>query len=143
MSEATQSLHGEVPGGALWGIVDCARDASLYGEVQKLGKDAVCLFAGKLDPELAAASPYLVRLREGTAVLTRWRTEGFGQAWGIMFRSGENIETLRRLFRQHLDAELPDGRRVLFRFYDPRVFIECEQFLTGLWKDEISQCYLP
>ena len=68
-----------------------------------------------------SASPYLVRLREGTPFLSRWRSEGWGKAWGILFRSDANMETLRRFFRQHLEAELPDGRRVLFRFYDPRV----------------------
>ena len=136
-ASAPDSLHGEGSGGALWGIVDGARDDSLFAEVRRLGQDAVCLFAGKLDPSLAAVSPYLVRLREGAPFLARWRGEGLGQAWGILFRSDSDMETLRRFFRQHLDAEMPDGRRVLFRFYDPRVFVQ-----GGLAATEITSTQL-
>ena len=32
------------------------------------------------------------------------------------------IERLQRHFRRFLQAKLPDGMIVLFRFYDPRVF---------------------
>ena len=70
---------------------------------------------------MRAASPFLVRLREGSPFLTRWRMEGLGQHWGIFFRSDGDQEALRKHFRKKLLVFLPDGRRVLFRFYDPRV----------------------
>jgi hypothetical protein len=106
----------------LWGIVDCARDRSLYRDIQQLGPDAACLFTGKLEPVLLAASPYLVRLRENASFRERWRSEGWGQAWGIVFRSDAAAQELLQFFRKKMDAHLPDGKRVLFRYYDPRVF---------------------
>lgn len=110
--------HG--PGGALWGVLDCARDRSLHAEVTALGADAVCLFRTR-SPELARAAPWLVRLREGSRLLARWRGEGWGADWGMLFRSEAGRDALRHALRREMDAVLPDGRRVLFRFWDPRV----------------------
>jgi len=121
VEENPTHLHGEGPGGALWGIVDCARDDSLYPLVATMNGDAICLFEGNLEPVVLAASPHLVRLRENNFFLNRWRKEGLGHHWGIFFRSDADQQTLRRHFRKKLFVKLPDGRRVLFRFYDPRV----------------------
>ena len=108
------------PGGALWGVLDCARDRSLYPEIEALDEDAICLFR-QVKPEVIRAAPHLVRLREGSRLLERWRSEGWGAAWGMLFRSEADRDTLFRELRRHMDVELPDGRRVLYRFWDPRV----------------------
>ena len=39
-----------------------------------------------------------------------------------MVQSAKPIADLQRHFRRFLQAKLPDGMIVLFRFYDPRVF---------------------
>jgi len=116
----TEDFHGEGPGGPLWGVIDCARDDKLYHEVRLLKDDAVCLFIG-VASEIVAVSPHLVRLREGGALLDCWRTEGLDKAWGVLFRSMASQHDLRKHFRTKLRAVLPDGRRVLVRFWDPRV----------------------
>jgi hypothetical protein len=118
---AGDALHGEGPGGPLWGILDCARDKGLIRELEAHPAEHRCLFT-RVAAEVEAASPHLVRLPEGSRLLHRWRTEGLEVHWGILFRSEEGIESLRRFFRQHLMVTLPDGKRAVFRFYDPRVF---------------------
>jgi hypothetical protein len=47
---------------------------------------------------------------------------GDGRNWGLQFRSALPIDRLRLHFKKFLTARLPGGERILFRFYDPRVF---------------------
>ncbi len=104
-----------------YGIVDTARDPKLYPLViQSPNYD--CLFAGKLKEPLNQAAPYLVELTDETPLKVIWRTEGWGQAWGILVRSPLELKDLRRHLRKFLMVQLPDGDSVLFRFYDPRVW---------------------
>jgi Domain of unknown function (DUF4123) len=46
---------------------------------------------------------------------------GWGNAWGVFFSSSAQLETLRKHFRMFLRVTDEAGRRLLFRFYDPRV----------------------
>ncbi|MEA2836711.1 MAG: hypothetical protein QOD89_1261 [Bradyrhizobium sp.] len=116
-------------------MVDTARDPSLYGEVMALDQRAVCLFAGPLQPSLARTAPYLAILEPEDAFLRRWRETGRGQSWGVLFRSQADLAEMRRQLRQRLEVVLPDGRRVLFRFYDPRVL---RDYLPGCQGAELD-----
>jgi len=130
---------------SFYAIVDAARDSSLYGELRTLGPRCACLFAGPLEPQIERAAPYLVLLEPEDAFAKRWASEGLGQSWGIMFRAEADFGTVWRHLRKRLEVTLPDGRRVLFRFYDPRVlrdyFLGCRgdeldfwfQYATAYW----------
>jgi hypothetical protein len=107
--------------GDWFAIVDTARDAELHPLVMQ-SAEKTCLFAGKIDPVLAAASPWLVRMKRGEPLSEAWSGPGAGQSWGILCQSPLKLEDVRKHFRRFLQAMLPDGTRALFRFYDPRVF---------------------
>lgn len=102
-------------------VIDTAQDPNLHTLVMR-SRGKVCLFSGNVPPVLAAASPWLVRLRPGEPLLETWKSEGRGRNWGIMCRSQASLEQMRKHFRKFLQAMLPDGTVALFRFYDPRVF---------------------
>ncbi len=106
---------------SLYGLIDAARDERLHPWLAA-APDCRCLFGGKLDPIVEKVSPFIVRLPDGAPLLDAWRSEGWGHAWGIQCISGLELLDLRRHFRQFLQATLPDGKTVLFRFYDPRVW---------------------
>ena len=105
----------------LYGIVDAAQDPGLH-ELVLTCPERACLFAGPLRPPLHMVAPYLVRLDSDTPLTHAWHREGWGHNWGILCLSTSRLEALRRHLRQFLQAMLPDGEIVLFRFYDPRVF---------------------
>lgn len=87
-----------------------------------------CLYAGALAPDLAAVAPYLVALPPDDAV-TRWVLDaGWGRPWGVFVRTLAPFDVLRRHLRRFLvvhDEPPPGGvpRRLLFRYYDPRVLV--------------------
>ncbi len=105
----------------LYGLIDAARDERLYDWIAA-EPDHACLFAGELDPELRRAAPHIVRLAPGSDFLARWHADGRGRSWGIQCLSARPLAEVRRHFRHFLQARLPSGQTILFRFYDPRVW---------------------
>ena len=126
----------------LFAVVDTARDRRLYDLVYTaLGP--VCLFAGQLAPALRETAPYLVPLHDAEELLAAWRKDGIGQSWGIFLRSSMETPRIRKHLRKFLLAKLPDGRQVLFRWWDPRVFRvylpTCEADDLKSWFEEVDE----
>jgi len=46
---------------------------------------------------------------------------GWGNSWGIPFRSTYEMPDLHKHFRKFLKVDTEDGQQMYFRFYDPRV----------------------
>ncbi|MEO0463963.1 MAG: DUF4123 domain-containing protein [Pseudomonadota bacterium] len=107
---------------AWYAILDCARDHRLHKLVSQ-SIECRTLYDEPPDPAVASVSPYLVKLSEDEPLLPTWRKHGRGKSWGLMFESASDIKRLRTEFRKCLKARLPDGDIVMFRFYDPRVFL--------------------
>ena len=105
-------------------VIDLARAPHLHEHVARLSPgQAACLFEGKLDPEVVAASPHIVELDPNDPLTRLWLTDGWSQAWGILIDSPAPLMAVRRRMRHFTQARLPDGTGpVLFRFWDPRVF---------------------
>src|SRR5262249_41450579 len=121
---ARPSANAALPGvevTSLFGLVDGARDPRLY-DLTVQSEEWACLFGGKIAPEMVRVAPYLARLTAQCPLYGAWSKEGWGQSWGITCMAYGSLSEVRRHFRQFLQAKLPDGREVLFRFYDPRVW---------------------
>lgn len=109
------------PGIDLYAVLDGARDARIYPAVYESRLDRECLFSGDIPHDLAEAAPYLVRLSR-EAPFSRWLLEeGFGRSFGIFAWARADMETLRRHFRRILQVRGEGGKRLFFRYYDPRV----------------------
>ena len=107
----------------LYGVADCAVEPRLYPQVQRLEPGgARCLFQGDLHPEVKAVSPHLVTLTQGDPLTDAWRTQGWGQSWGVWLTSSAGLHAVWRRLRHFTQAVLPSGEGpLLFRFWDPRV----------------------
>jgi len=105
-----------------YAIIDGAQDPRLVPLVQTCASH-VCLYKGRdLAPELLGVAPWLVRIDPAEALLSAWQQHGQGGSWGIMLQSRLGLSDLRSQMRRFLQAKLPDGAIVEFRFYDPVVF---------------------
>ena len=118
--------------GAWYAIIDCAQDSRLLPLVKQCS-ERECLYAGDLNPDLEATAPWIVRINDRDPLLSTWQTHGRGLNWGIMCEATLQMADLRRHFRKFLQAKLPDGMIVLFRFFDPRVF---NTYIRALAPDE-------
>jgi hypothetical protein len=102
-------------------ILDAARDDAVYPAILAADCDWCCLYRGDAAVTMAEVAPYLVAL-DPASRFTPWLLEqGWGKAWGVFLTATVKMEALRAHFRRFIMAQLPDGRSVYFRFYDPRV----------------------
>ena len=126
----------------IYAVVDTARDPRLY-ELVHTALGPMCLFAGQLAPAVRETAPYLVPLHDAEELLRVWRKDGIGQSWGIFLRSSMESPSIRRHLRKFLMATLPDGREVLFRWWDPRVFRvylpACERDDLKFWFEGVEE----
>ena len=128
------------PAPEVYAVLDGARDDRIYRAVYDSRLDHECLFSGDIPHDLAEAAPYLVHLpRE--APFTRWLVEdGWGRSFGIFAWSRAGIEALRRHFRRLLRVRDERGRRLYFRYYDPRVL---RRYLPTCTADELREVFGP
>lgn len=119
--DALWSLAGRGGEIDLYAVLDGARNAHIYPAIQKSSFQFECLYRGELDPDLAQAAPYLLRL-ERDMPFTHWLVaEGWGNSWGIFLLATASLREMRQHLRKFLMVYGPDGKPLYFRYYDPRV----------------------
>ena len=107
----------------LYCLLDAARDERIHPRLRGFAArlEIASLYNGPAARELAGVAPYLVNMGSDRRVFDWIWDEGWGRAWGVFFWSVHSFGGIRDHFRTLTKARLPDGRAVLFRFYDPRV----------------------
>lgn len=126
--------------GALYGVLDTARDELVLPFLYDAGVQHQSLYEGPRGEELALVAPYLMAFPPEAASLVELVTDRWGESWGIFLRSEASFRDVRRHLRRLLRVQLQDGRRVLFRFYDPRVL---RAYLPTCSSDESAQMFGP
>jgi hypothetical protein len=89
--------------------------------IRRRALDYTSLYRGPIAPVLDRCAPYLVHLYRREAWTHELLSLGWGQSWGIFVRTTEPMEMLRVHFRRFLRVRDERGRRLVFRYYDPRV----------------------
>lgn len=121
-------------------VIDGASVPGLLNRLKAAREEYACLYRGELAPDLAAAAPYLVKLRRQSP-LTDWiLTEGWGKHWGIFATTPAGLEALRRHLRGFLRVRDHLGNILYFRYYDPRVL---RIYLPTCRRLEIQTVYGP
>lgn len=105
----------------VFAILDGARDERIFGAVDATYQPKECLYSGDLPWQMQMTAPYLVELARDDRFTTLLLEKGWGNSWGTFLRSEIGIKELRRHLRQFLRVRTEDGKRLIFRYYDPRV----------------------
>jgi len=113
----------QLPPQHLYVLLDCAADKELPECVLNLDKQAKrhSLFGTTPLAEIADAGPFLIEINRNTAVFAYLLAKMSKQPWGYFILSHHAIEALSNRLQVYLNAQMPDGKNYLFRFYDPRV----------------------
>jgi hypothetical protein len=123
----------------VWAILDCARDPQIYRALLASRLEFRCLYSGRLPPALEMVAPHLVELLPDHRLTTTLLDEGWGRAWGVFLKI-EDPSNLRHHLRKFLKVRDEAGRRLLFRYYDPRVL---RIYLPTCTPDELHQVFGP
>lgn len=106
-----------------YAVLDGAAMDDLPVKLYEMDAPNVCLYRGELPDDLVYAAPYLVHLFPEHE-FTKWLlSECWGKNWGIFAQSGMTMVSMRTHFRSLLTVYDESGKPLLFRFYDPRVFL--------------------
>ncbi len=106
--------------GTLFALLDACDEPAVPKRCLEMTEArAVSLYRGKPAVEFAHVAPYLAHLNPADI---EWiQAKLWTAPWGYFVIAPTDLATLRTHFRHFLKVKLPDGREVLFRFYDPRV----------------------
>lgn len=104
-------------------VLDCARDKRIEPLINNADIEQSCLYAGKLSYALKRAAPHIVKLAPDSSFTTDILTLGWGKSWGMFFITSEkvSIASMRNNCRKISKAQAPNGKILVFRYYDPRV----------------------
>ncbi|MFO0602052.1 MAG: DUF4123 domain-containing protein [Polyangiales bacterium] len=118
----TPRVFAAEPAPGRWFVVlDAARSPRVLATLARSGARHASLYDGWKARELAEVAPYLVALDDGSPLWDALLGDAWGDAWGVWVRSDAGFDDLRRHLRRFLRVQGEDGRRMLFRWYDPRV----------------------
>ncbi len=118
MSEARLRLLASE--GTLWAVLDACDAPDVPARVGLRGPDkGDCLWKGRTRERYWAVAPWLVNV---DLALFDWiRATLWEQPWGLFAEAKSTLDALRGHFRRIHVVEDPAGKRMVFRFYDPRV----------------------
>lgn len=105
----------------IWTVLDGARNRKIYGAVDATYLNKCCLYGGVLAPETKLTAPYLIELDRDDRFTRYIINQGWGNSWGVFFRSHVDMKRLRHHLRQFLVVKDEYTKRLIFRYYDPRV----------------------
>jgi hypothetical protein len=123
----------------VWAILDCARDPSIYLAMLESRLEFRCLYGGRLPQALEMVAPHLVELFPSHRLTHKLLDEGWGQSWGVFLKI-DDPANLRHHLRKFLKVQDEGGRRLLFRYYDPRVM---RLYLPTCQTGELAQLFGP
>jgi hypothetical protein len=124
---------------SVWMILDGARDERIYRYLKTCNLDYLCLYTGKLPIELQYVAPYLLELPSNSKTARELIDMAWGNNWGI-FLSIDDFSKLRPHLRKFLKVKDESGKKLLFRFYDPRVM---RVFLPTCSSEQLREFFGP
>lgn len=102
-------------------VLDAARIEGLPAILAAAEAGSESLYSGPTASELADVAPHLAGCAQGSK-LNHWLFEtAWGQSAGILLESEVSLDELRTHLRRFLMVLDEGGKRLYFRFYDPRV----------------------
>lgn len=124
----------------LYAIVDTARDPHLLELLRTHWDLHYSLYDGAAGEALDEAAPYLVALTPDSPLLRTLIHLYWGKSWGVLLQSRADFRTVRKQLRKFLMVSEESGRRLYFRFYDPRVL---RTYALTCTRDEIVDFFGP
>src|SRR5215813_7366619 len=107
----------------LYAVLDAARDERIYEGLCRFEHDLMVasLYSGAAAEDLAAVCPYLVSVPPDLQFFEWLWQEGWGHRWGIFLWCTSTLDSVRNHLRRITKIATDDGRKLVFRFYDPGV----------------------
>ena len=124
----------------IWMIVDAARDRAMFRMLLEGQLESCCLHKGFPPTASEIAAPHLVQLEYQGKNTRRLLQHAWGSHCGIFLKCDLGRDRLRNHLCQFLTVRDPRGRRLVFRYYDPRVL---RIYLPTCFEEELRTVFGP
>jgi hypothetical protein len=119
-------------------LLDAARMGGVINEARERNAANDSLYRGSSSERLSSVAPYLFQFAYRTSFANWYFKSGWGQSWGILFRSSYPLAAVHRHFRKFIMVQSEGSQQLYFRFYDPRVL---RIFLPTCSRDQILEFF--
>lgn len=126
----------------VFAILDGARDECIVPMLQQSKLPYDCLYNEPLSQELRHVAPHLVELSHKAGFTRELLEQGWGKSWGFFVATYPPITRInvRHNFRKMTFVRDPKGKKVYFRYYDPRVL---RVFLPTCQLEQVQTIFGP
>lgn len=124
----------------IYAVVDAARSPAVLNALVTHSELYYSLYDGAEGEQLADVAPYLVALPPQSSLLTCLLREHWGDSRFTLFFAHADFKSVRRQLRRFLMIEDEQGKKMYFRFYDPRVL---RGFLPSCTASECADFFGP
>jgi hypothetical protein len=122
-------------------LFDSARMEVEIVTAKEMNKNFFSLFNGIFDEKsLSNIAPYIFAFPSDTPLSEWYFEKGWGDSWGVLVYSQEDMKYLHKHFRKFLMVKTEDGEELYFRFYDPRVL---RIFLPTCDQQQLKEFFVP
>lgn len=123
--------------GCLYAILDACDEPQVLNMAKVLGSNSMSLYAGASAERFQDFAPYLAKV---DLTLLAWIAKNLaGKPWGMFLVARASLVEVRKHLRKFLMVEL-SGRKVYFRFYDPRIL---PPFLSQTTEPDLREFFGP
>ncbi|MFQ5462505.1 MAG: DUF4123 domain-containing protein [Phycisphaerae bacterium] len=120
-------------------IMDAAQDASSPQRAIDAGLQTECLYAGPQGAQLSHVAPHLC-VFDFESPFADWWLRSWGHNHGVLVQSAASFKDVRKQLRRFLIVKNEAGKKLRFRFYDPRIL---RAFLPVCTAAELRQFFGP
>jgi hypothetical protein len=121
-------------------LLDASRMDVEIISAKELNPEFNSLYRGNSETSLSAVAPYLFSFNPQTEFGEWYLKKGWGDCWGVLVYSSEEMKALIKHFRNFLLVNTEDRNELYFRFYDPRVL---RIFLPTCDKEQLKEFFGP
>lgn len=132
--------NGQTPN--IYAVLDGARNRRIEPLLNNGTLEHACLYSGRLSYAMQRAAPHIVKLEKGHPQTRKIIRMGWGNSWGIfaICQPTVSMVAVRNNCRRISRVESPEGKILIFRYYDPRVL---RLFLPTCTPEELAALFGP
>lgn len=134
------ALEIELTKQPVYAVLDASQSDRIVPLLQDSHLQYQSLYEGAAAEKLGNVAPFLVHIPEQCAFLATLLAEGWDKNWAIFLRSEVHFPVMRKHLRHFLTVETEEGKKLLFRFYDPRIL---EVFLPTCDQEQEEEFFGP
>lgn len=102
-------------------VLDAAKMQQHLETAKRFNPRCLCLYSGDAEKKLQTVAPWLFSFPKETTFREWYLARGGQQYWGIILQSEQDLKTVYKHLKKFLIIKTEAGKRLYFRFYDPRV----------------------